>query len=172
MTLAIAFAVLQIEPPGHLGRVTELRAKDELRQDNSRKPFVKATRRYCGQAGPLTREAAAGTKSGKAAIDNMTETPIPTPKNEEVVEAQRKRSIGGASCAEGTDMMTLRLRVHDFHDGPQRAFSGTLATSSDVFIQASSRTERAGVSHSLEVMSLRGAMAIRSGGSEFADLHD
>jgi len=41
-----------------------------------------------------------------------------------------------------------------------------------VFIQASSRTESAGVSHSLEVMSLRGAMPIRSGGSEFADLHD
>ena len=50
--------------------------------------------------------------------------------------------------------------------------SAIFATRSDVFIQASSRTESAGVSHSLEVMSLRGAMPIRSGGSEFADLHD
>ena len=29
-----------------------------------------------------------------------------------------------------------------------------------------------GVSHSVEVMSLRLAIAIRSGGSEFADVHD
>jgi hypothetical protein len=43
------------------------------------------------KADHLREEAAAGTKSGNAAMDK-TETPIPTPTNEEVVETLPKRS--------------------------------------------------------------------------------
>jgi hypothetical protein len=73
MTLAIAFAVLQIEPPGHLARVTELKAKDELREDNSAKTvhqsdsaLLRTSRTTYAKGRPQ------GTESGKAPIDNMT----------------------------------------------------------------------------------------------------
>ena len=60
-------------------------------------------------------------KSANAAI-GKTETPIPTPTNEEVAGRRASGPRGGASRAEDTGMMTLRFRAHDFRDGPQRRF--------------------------------------------------
>jgi hypothetical protein len=77
--VAVAFAALEVELTGLLGRIAEVRANEGPREDNPEK------------ADHLREEAAAGRKSANAAIDK-TETPIPTPANEEVVETSRKRS--------------------------------------------------------------------------------
>ena len=87
--IAIAFAALQVELTALLGRVAETQANDELREDNAEN-FRPEQLDVVADEADLPEEAAAGTKSANAAIDK-TETPIPTPPNEEVVETPRKR---------------------------------------------------------------------------------
>ena len=77
--VAVAFAALEVELTGLLGRTAEVRANEGLREDNPEK------------ADHPREEAAAGTKSANAAIDK-TEAPIPTPPNAGGVETPPKRS--------------------------------------------------------------------------------
>jgi hypothetical protein len=77
--VAVAFAALQVELTGLLGRIAEVRANERPREDNPEK------------VDDLREEVAAATESAIAAIDKL-ETPIPTPTTEEVVETSRKRS--------------------------------------------------------------------------------
>jgi hypothetical protein len=89
--VAIAFAALQVELAGLLGRIAEVRAtNEELRGDNHENRPSKQRNSIADKAGHLREEAAVGTKSAHAAIDK-TETPIPTSTNEEVAETLRKR---------------------------------------------------------------------------------
>jgi hypothetical protein len=88
--MALAFAALQVELRGLLGRVADMRANDELREDNDENRRPEQLDLIPDKADHLGEEAAPGMKSGNAAIDK-TETPIPTPTNEEVVETPRKR---------------------------------------------------------------------------------
>jgi hypothetical protein len=89
--MALAFAALQVELRGLLGRPAEVRANDELREgkDENRRP--EQLDLTPDKADHLGEEAAPGMKSANAAIDK-TETPIPTPTTEGVVETACKRS--------------------------------------------------------------------------------
>jgi hypothetical protein len=89
--LAVAFAALQVELTSLLGRNAEARANEELRENNHENGSSKQLDVIADKADHLGEEASTGTKSANAAIDK-TETPIPTPTNEEVVETPRKRS--------------------------------------------------------------------------------
>jgi hypothetical protein len=89
--IADAFAALQIELTGLLGRVTEVRANDGLREDNDENRPSEQLDVIADQADHLPVEVAPGTKNANAAIDE-TETPIPTPTNEEVAEKPPKWS--------------------------------------------------------------------------------
>jgi hypothetical protein len=89
--IAVAFAALQVELTGLLGRVAEVRANAEPREDNIDNRRPERLDFIAEKADHLGEEAAPSMKSANAAIDK-TETPIPTPTNEEVVETPRKRS--------------------------------------------------------------------------------
>jgi hypothetical protein len=89
--IAVAFAALQVELTGLLGRVAEVRANDELREDNHENRRPEQLDVIADKGDHLRKEAAPSMKSANAAIDK-TETPIPTPTNEEAVETPRKRS--------------------------------------------------------------------------------
>jgi hypothetical protein len=89
--IAVAFATLQVELRGLLGRVAEVRANGEPREDNIDNRRPERLDVIADKADHLREDAAPGMKSANAAIDE-TETPIPTPTNEEVVETPRKRS--------------------------------------------------------------------------------
>jgi hypothetical protein len=84
--VAIAFAALQVELMSLLGRIPELRANDELREDNHENRSLKQPDVIAGEADHSREEAAPS-----ATIDK-TETPISTPPSEEVVETPRKLS--------------------------------------------------------------------------------
>ena len=53
--VAVAFAALQVELTSLLGRIPELRANEELREDNHESRSSNATRRYRGQGRRPTR---------------------------------------------------------------------------------------------------------------------
>jgi hypothetical protein len=89
--IAIAFATLQVELRGLLGRVAEVRANGEPREDNIDNRRPERLDVIADKADHLREDAAPGMKSANAAIDE-TETPIPMPTNEGVVETPRKRS--------------------------------------------------------------------------------
>jgi hypothetical protein len=89
--VAVAFAALQVELTGLLGRVAEVRTNDELRDDNHENRKPEQLDVIADKGDHLRKEAAPSLKSANAAIDK-TETPIPTPTNEEAVETPRKRS--------------------------------------------------------------------------------
>jgi hypothetical protein len=89
--IAVAFAALQVELTGLLGRVAEVRVNDELREDNRENRSSKQLDVIADKEGSPTRRAAPSLKSANAATDK-TETPIATPTNEEVAETPRKRS--------------------------------------------------------------------------------
>jgi hypothetical protein len=89
--VAVAFAALRVELTGLLGRIAEVRANQEPREDNHENRSSKQLDVIADKADQLREEAAPGTKSANAAIDK-TETAIPTPATEEVVETPRKRS--------------------------------------------------------------------------------
>ena len=88
--IAVAFAALQVELTGLLGRVAQVRANDELREDNHENRRPELLDVIADKGDHLRKEAAPSMKSANAAIDK-TETPIPTPTNE-AVETPRKRS--------------------------------------------------------------------------------
>jgi hypothetical protein len=89
--IAVAFAALQVELTSLLGRVAEVPANDERREDNHENRSSEQLDFIAGKPDHLREEAAAATSSSSAAIEK-TETRIPTPTNEEVVETARKRS--------------------------------------------------------------------------------
>jgi hypothetical protein len=89
--VAVAFAALEVELTGLLGRIAEVRANEELREDNHENRSTKQLDVIADKADHLREEAAAGRKSANAAIDKR-ETPIPMPTTEEVAETPRKRS--------------------------------------------------------------------------------
>jgi hypothetical protein len=89
--VAVAFAALQVDLTGLLGRPAEVRANDELREDKDENRGPEQLDVIADKADHLPEEAAVGMKNANAAID-QTETPIRTPTNEEVVETARKRS--------------------------------------------------------------------------------
>jgi hypothetical protein len=68
-----------------------VRANDELREDKDENRRPEQLDVIADKADRLREGAAPSMKSANAAID-QTETPIPTPTNEEVVETARKRS--------------------------------------------------------------------------------
>jgi hypothetical protein len=76
--IAVAFAALQVELTSLLGRVAEVRANNELREDNHENRPPEQLDLIADKADHLREEAAAATRSANAAIDE-TETPIPTP---------------------------------------------------------------------------------------------
>ena len=88
--IAVAFAALQVELTGLLGRVAEVRANDELREDNHENRKPEQLDVVADMGDHLRKEAAPSMKSAHAAIDK-TETPIPTPTNAGVAERVRKR---------------------------------------------------------------------------------
>jgi hypothetical protein len=87
--IAVAFAALQVELRGLLGRGAEAGANDELCEDNVDNRRPEQFDVLADKANHLREEAAAGTTSANA---DKTETPIPTPTNAEVVETSPKRS--------------------------------------------------------------------------------
>jgi hypothetical protein len=89
--MAVAFAALQVELTGLLGRVAEVRANDEPGEDKDENHPSEQLDVVADQADHLPEEAAAGMKNANAAIDE-TETPIPIPTNEEVAEKPPKWS--------------------------------------------------------------------------------
>jgi hypothetical protein len=88
--IAVAFAALQLELRGLLGRVAEVRANDEPGKDKDENRRPERLDVIADKADQLREEAAAGMKSANAPIDE-TETPIPTPTNGEVAEKPSKR---------------------------------------------------------------------------------
>ena len=88
--VAVAFAALQVELTDLLARIAEVRANEELREDNHENRSSKQLDVIADKADHIREEAAAASKRATAAI-NETETSIPTPTNEVVVEMPRKR---------------------------------------------------------------------------------
>ena len=84
--VAVAFAALQVELTDLLARIAEVRASEDNHENRSSKQLDV----IADKADHLREEAAAGSKRATAAI-NETETSIPTPTNEVVVEMPRKR---------------------------------------------------------------------------------
>jgi hypothetical protein len=89
--VAVAFAALEVELTSLLGRIAEVPANQELREDNHENRSSKQLDVIVDKADHLREEVAAGTESAIAAIDK-TETPIPTPTNKEAAETPRRRS--------------------------------------------------------------------------------
>jgi hypothetical protein len=119
--VAVAFAALQLELTGLLGRIAEVRANAEPRGDNHENRSSKQRDVIADKADHLREEAAPGTKNANAAIDK-TKMPIPTQTIEEVVETPRKRSWWWRLVPWGTGMRILVFRAHDLRDGTQPRF--------------------------------------------------
>jgi hypothetical protein len=87
--VAVAFAALQLELRGLLGRVAEGRANDELREDKEEKRRPEQLDVIADKREQRREEAAAGMKSANGPMDE-TESRIPT-ANVGVVEKPSKR---------------------------------------------------------------------------------
>jgi hypothetical protein len=74
--VAVAFAALQVELRGVLGRVAEVRANDEPGEDKDENHPLEQLDVTADQADHLREEVAPGMKSANAAI-NETKAPIP-----------------------------------------------------------------------------------------------
>jgi hypothetical protein len=116
--VAVAFAALRVELTGLLGRTAEVRANEQLRedQDNHENRSLNQLDVVAGDADHPREEAAPSTTIDK------TEKPIPTPTNEEVVETPRKRSWWRRLVPWGMGIRILVFRAHDVRDGPQPRF--------------------------------------------------